>query len=185
MARPESREPSKSISNDFKPPRAGSEVASNASLTNAKRRHLMKGDNIYERLVKLGVEAVHVVEALPSTASAKHIGHQLMRSATSAGANYQEARGAESRNDFAHKLGVALKELHETHYWLRLLAGLGWVTADRLERLLRESWELSRILASSIRTAKAGYAASQAQQETGNRQPATENRQLNGETAGA
>ena len=142
----------------------------------------MKGDNIFERLVKVGVEAVHIIEALPGTPSARHIGQQLVRSATSAGANYQEARGAESRNDFAHKLGVALKEIHEAHYWLQLLGGLGWVTTVGLQPLLRESWELSRILGSSIRTARAGCTAGQTQPETENRKPETENRKPNRQT---
>ena len=142
----------------------------------------MKGDNIFERLVKVGVETVHIIEALPGTPSARHIGQQLVRSATAAGANYQEARGAESRNDFAHKLGVALKEIHEAHYWLQLLGGLGWITTEGLQPLLRESWELSRILGSSIRTARAGCSATRAQPETGNRKPETENRKPSRET---
>lgn len=133
----------------------------------------MKGDNIFERLVKVGVGVVNLTEALPGTPSARHIGQQLVRSATSAGANYQEARGAESRNDFAHKLGVALKELHEAHYWLKLLGGLGWITAEGLQPLLHESWELSRILGSSIRTARAGSTVGQVQPETDNRNPET------------
>ncbi len=100
------------------------------------------------------VETVCIVEALPHTPTTRHIGQQLVRSATSGGANYQEARGAESRSDFVQKLGISLKETRETHYWLRLLDGLGLGTASRLQRLLRETLELSRMLAASIRTAK-------------------------------
>ncbi len=114
----------------------------------------MKGDNIFERLVFIAVETVCVVEALPHRPTTKHIGQQLVRSATSGEANYQEARGAESRKDFVHKLGISLKETRETHYWLRLLDGLGLGATSRLQRLLAETLELSRILASSIRTAK-------------------------------
>lgn len=129
----------------------------------------MKGDNIFERLVSIAVQTVQVVETLPATSTAKHLGQQLVRSATSGGANSQEARGAESRNDFAHKLGVALKEVCETHYWLRLVEGLQLAAAQQLQPLLQETLELSRILASSIRTAKATAAAPKLQENKDNR----------------
>jgi four helix bundle protein len=135
----------------------------------------MKGDDIFERLVSIAVQSVRVVEALPSTATTKHIGQQLVRSATSGGANYQEARGAESRNDFVHKLGVALKETRETHYWLRLLDGLGLAVPERVYGLLRETLEVSKILASSIRTAKTGASRGRQEQATENREPGAGN----------
>src|SRR5215471_17387124 len=75
-----------------------------------------------ERLLNYGVRVVHVVESLPRTLAARRIGDQLLRSAVSVGAHYEEAQGAESREDFAHKLQVGLKELRESNYWLRLLA---------------------------------------------------------------
>jgi four helix bundle protein len=134
----------------------------------------MKGDNIFQRLVNFGAGAVYIIEQLPATVSARHIGQQLVRAATSAGANYQEARGAESRNDFAHKLGVALKEVHEAHYWLQLLGATGWISARGLQPLLRESWELSRIPGSSIRTARAGSASNQLRTGTQSNKPQTE-----------
>lgn len=130
----------------------------------------MKGDNIFERLLHVAVETVKLVEALPTTVTAKHIGQQLVRSSTSAGANYQEARGGESRNDFAHKLGVALKEVCETHYWLRLVDGLKLTSTPRIRPRVQETLELSRILAASIRTSKANTNGSQPQD---NRQQAT------------
>ena len=129
----------------------------------------MKGDNIFERLVGIAVETIRLVEALPSTPTAKHISQQLTRSATSGGANYQEARGAESKNDFTHKLGIALKEICEAHYWLRVTSGLELVGTDSLQPLLQETLELSRILASSIRTAKATPTAMKNKQEAGSR----------------
>lgn len=141
----------------------------------------MKGDNIFDRLVKIGVQAIELAQALPSTPSAKHVGHQLVRSATSAGANYQEARGAESRNDFTHKLGVALKETREAHYWLRLVQDAGMTAEDRLGPLLRETQELTQILASSIRTVKTASPAVGPKQGAGNREPGTGNWERNRE----
>lgn len=73
----------------------------------------MKGDDIAERLVRLATGVVKLIDALPDTPAARHVAGQLLRSATSPGANYEEARGAESRRDFLHKLGIALKEIQE------------------------------------------------------------------------
>ena len=68
-----------------------------------------------ERLLDYGARVIKLVEALPSTLVGRRIGDQLLRSATSVGANYEEARGAESKNDFVHKLQISLKELREFH----------------------------------------------------------------------
>ena len=79
---------------------------------------------------------------------------QILRSATSSGANYEEARGAESRGDFIHKVGVAAKEVRETIFWLGLIQRSGWTETD-LDAAIREAEELGAILGASIRTAKA------------------------------
>jgi four helix bundle protein len=71
------------------------------------------------------------------------------------GANYEEAQGAESRIDFAHKLQVALKELRESHYWLRLLAEAGKVPHERLADIIDESTQLRAILSKAVATTKA------------------------------
>ena len=76
-----------------------------------------------ERLLDYAARVITLVESLPNTLAGRRIGDQLLRSGTSVGANYEEARGAESRADFVHKLQVALKELRESNYWLRLIAG--------------------------------------------------------------
>jgi four helix bundle protein len=72
----------------------------------------MKGENIATRLLVFGAGVVRLCRRLPDEASAKHIARQL-RAATGGGANYEEARGAESRADFIHKVGIANKELRE------------------------------------------------------------------------
>ena len=79
----------------------------------------MKGDEISERLMDFATRIIRLAEALPKTVIGKHIYGQIIRSGTSAGANYEEARAAESNSDFAHKMSLALKELRETKYWLR------------------------------------------------------------------
>jgi 23S rRNA-intervening sequence protein len=64
-----------------------------------------------ERVLDYGLRTIKVVESLPKTLVGRRIGDQLLRSATSVGANFEEAQAAESRDDFVHKLQVALKEL--------------------------------------------------------------------------
>ena len=77
-----------------------------------------------------------------------------MRSASSAGANFQEACGAESRADFAHKMQVVLKELRETEYWMKLVTRAKLLPADLLSKPLAEADELIRIVVKSVATAK-------------------------------
>jgi four helix bundle protein len=113
----------------------------------------MKGDDIAVRLVALAVRVVKIVDALPDTPAGKHVAGQLLRSGTSPGANYEEARGAESRRDFVHKVGVALKELQETRYWLRVVAGANLASRSALQEVLPEVDALCRILGTSKRTA--------------------------------
>jgi four helix bundle protein len=82
------------------------------------------------------------------------VANQLLRSSTSAGANYEEACGAESKDDFVHKLQIALKELRESNYWLRLLVKSGKISERRIANLLDESNQLRAILSKSVATAK-------------------------------
>jgi four helix bundle protein len=93
---------------------------------------------------------------MPEDVAGKHVSRQLVRAATSGGANYEEARGAESRADFVHKLGIANKELREALYWLRLTQEAALVEDGELEALVREASELVAILTASIRTSKRG-----------------------------
>ena len=105
-------------------------------------------------MIRFAVDIVKLVANLPNTAEAKHIGMQLLRSGTAAAPNYAEARAAESRADFIHKLKIALKELNETSTWLRILQGSIAENPDLLSRLVAENAELCRILVASIQTAR-------------------------------
>jgi four helix bundle protein len=66
------------------------------------------------------------------------MGEQLFRSAIAAAANYAEVRGAESRNDFIHKLGTVRKELNESLVWLRMVERRAMVPRDVVEPLIKE-----------------------------------------------
>ena len=80
-----------------------------------------KGDDIANRLLALGVGVIQIADSAPKTPHARHVVMQLVRAASGAGANYEEARRAETRADFIHKMGIASKEVAETAYWLRLI----------------------------------------------------------------
>jgi four helix bundle protein len=107
-----------------------------------------------DRLQDFAVDVVNLVPRLQKTATSRYLVGQLVRAGTSAGANFQEARGAESRADFVHKLQIVLKELRETEYWLRLIQRAKLVPADLVAPALSEADELIRIVVKSVVTAK-------------------------------
>jgi four helix bundle protein len=106
------------------------------------------------RLLDYGARIIKLVEALPKTVAGRRIGDQLLRSGTSVGANFEEAHAAESKEDFVHKLQISLKELRESHYWLRLLARTETLPAKRLATIIDESDQLRAILSKAVATAK-------------------------------
>jgi four helix bundle protein len=93
-----------------------------------------------------------LVEA-SETLQGNHVSRQLLRSGTAAAANYGEARGAESRSDFIHKLRIVLKELNETTVWLQLILTSSMLPAEKMTAVVAENEELCRIIAASIKTA--------------------------------
>ena len=84
----------------------------------------------------------------------KKIADQLIRSAMSAGANFEESRGADSRADFCHKLQISLKEMRETRYWLCLIAKAEMADKGKMVSLVQEATELRAILGKSVATAR-------------------------------
>lgn len=112
------------------------------------------GDELAERLLDFAVKIIKIVNKLPKTVVGKHIGNQLLRSGTSPGSNYEEARGAESRADFIHKLGIVLKEMKESRFWLKLIERSQLLSIEYVESLIEECNELCAIIAQSILTAK-------------------------------
>jgi len=80
---------------------------------------------------------------------------QLEKCAPAGGANYEEARGAESPADFVHKIRIALKEVRETRYWLRLLARAELTTHHHdLQCFIDEADQLIALLTASAQTAR-------------------------------
>jgi four helix bundle protein len=94
------------------------------------------------------------VDKLPETRLGRHVAGQIIRCGTSPAPNYAEACSAESREDFIHKLSICLKELRETHLWLRLIAKAGLAPGDEVDAIQDECFQLNNIIAQSIITAK-------------------------------
>ena len=113
-----------------------------------------KGEDLEERLLVFAAQVGKVVDALPDTRVGRHIAGQLVRSGTSPAPNYAEACAAESKKDFIHKLGIALKELRETRIWLRHIVQAELLPLQRLNVLIDECEQLNNILGRSLITAK-------------------------------
>jgi len=113
-----------------------------------------KANELERRLVHFATNIIKLSGQLRSDPESRHIATQILRSGTAAAPNYAEARSAESRADFIHKLKVALKELNETSIWLRVIQGSFAVNSDFLSGLVAENQELCKILLASIQTAR-------------------------------
>ena len=113
----------------------------------------MKGDNIAERLLRFGANVLRAAKRAPREAAVRHVVLQLVRAATGGGSNYEEARAAESRADFIHKLSVATKEMREALYWLKLVQEAELLDAG-IADLVQEANELVAILTASLTTAR-------------------------------
>ena len=101
--------------------------------------------DLEQRTKQFALSAIKFVSSLPRTREADVLGRQLLRSATSIGANYREANRGVSRADFANKIGTVQKEAAETQYWLELLMESGLDKGDSAQELLHESSELLAI----------------------------------------
>jgi four helix bundle protein len=114
-----------------------------------------QADELEERLIDFAVRIIRLSAFLPKTPAGKHIAGQILRAGTSPAPNYGEARGAESKADFIHKLRIVLKELNETSIWLRVIERSGILAQNLLIGLIQENKELCKIFASSLKTANA------------------------------
>ena len=112
--------------------------------------------DICERTFAFSVRVVQLCMRLDGkTGAGRTLGRQLLRSATSVGANVEEAQGGQSRADFISKYAIARKEARETHYWLRLLTAAGIEDETETGPLLRECNELIAILTAIIKKTQA------------------------------
>jgi four helix bundle protein len=116
-----------------------------------------KNRDLAERLFLFAVSTINFLRNLPNEPEFNNIRFQLAKSATSAGANYEESQGASSKNDFIYKNEISLKEMRESDYWLRIIEATLIFEGElkkELQFLLNESTQLKNILGSIVKNSK-------------------------------
>ena len=109
--------------------------------------------DIRERTFRFAVQVIRAVRGLPDDAATRVVAYQLVKAATSVGANVEEADGAESKRDFVHKMSIGRKETRESRYWIRIVRA-SIVDNNEWAALQQESEELARILSAIINSAQ-------------------------------
>jgi len=110
--------------------------------------------NIKYRAYYFSLEVIKLAAEFPSEKLYWVISDQLLRSATSVGANLVEAKSSSSKRDFIKYYEIALKSANETKYWLCLLRDGAKINKEKINKLLQEIEEISRMLGSSLLTLK-------------------------------
>lgn len=106
-------------------------------------------NDLCERLFEFAVRVIEFLKTLPFTPENKTIRTQLSKCSCSAGANYEESQAGSSKADFTIKVRIALREMRESNYWLRIIKRtVNDVNKTELEFLIKESTELKNILGS-------------------------------------
>jgi four helix bundle protein len=131
----------------------------------------MTSEQMRARTKAFAVRVMKLVDSLPRGMASQVVGRQLLRSATSVGANYRAACRAQSRAEFAAKLSIVVEEADEALYWLELVQETQLLKPELLRELIKEANELVAIALTSRRTAKSPI-------RTANRTSTIENRQL-------
>jgi four helix bundle protein len=115
----------------------------------------MTAEAMKQQTKDFALRVIRLCRALPASQEGKIIGRQLLRSATSVGANYRAVCRARSGADFVSKLGVVLEEADENLFWLELVVEAELARAEVVQLLRQEANELVAILTASLHTAKA------------------------------
>lgn len=111
--------------------------------------------NLQRRTFHFASRIIRLCRVLSSSPGiSRQLGAQLVRSGTSVGANYEEAKAAHTRREFACKMSLVLREARETHYWLRLISASGLMPPEDLREVVAEADELVAIFTTAVRKAK-------------------------------
>jgi len=110
--------------------------------------------DLKHRAYQYSIKIIEFLDTLPKDTASEVITKQLLRSATSIGANVVEAKGSSSKRDFTNFFSHALKSANESLYWLGLLRDAKKINNAQLKYLLSETKELANILGSSVLTLK-------------------------------
>lgn len=107
--------------------------------------------DLKERTAEFGAETIRFVKTLPENSINRPLISQIIRSATSVGANYMEADGASSKKDFMHKIALCKKESKESMHWFHMISVANQDRKDQSRILWQEAHELSLIFSAIIR----------------------------------
>lgn len=110
--------------------------------------------NLEDRTARFGENIIKFIKLVKLNIINQDIIRQLIRSATSIGANYCEADGAESKKDFRHKIGICKKESKETKHWLRMLAEANYEYKEKCREFWKEAQEFTLIFSKIINNSK-------------------------------
>ncbi len=111
-------------------------------------------NDLRDRTKRFSVEVVNLIAGLPKNMVAEVLGRQVLRSATSVGANYRAACRAKSQADFINKIAIVIEEADETQFWIELLVEGKIIKRDIAASLWKEADELISIMTASSKTAK-------------------------------
>lgn len=111
----------------------------------------MKGKNLEERIFNFAVRVIKFLRNIKHSRENDVVCYQLAKAATSIGANYEEAQGAYSKNDFSYKIGICFREAKESNYWLRIMKATDMSNSEELDYLIQESGELKNIFGSMLK----------------------------------
>jgi four helix bundle protein len=114
----------------------------------------MNSEELKNRTKLFAIQTIPFVDSLPSWRTVEILGRQLVRSASSVGANDRSACRARSTADFISKITIVEEEADECQYWLELLLELGKSKTSTMEPLLKETGELTAIFTATGQTAK-------------------------------
>jgi len=124
----------------------------NVKSQNAKGKSTMQNSKVDLKVgcYRFSLDIISLADALPNKRSAWVISDQLIRAATSIGANIVEARASSSRLEFKKFYEIALKSANETKYWLGLLRDSKLADNNKIDGLLKEATELANMLAAGV-----------------------------------
>jgi len=114
----------------------------------------MDSNDLKKRTKRFALDVIELVSEVPSNRASDILCRQLLRSATSVGANYRSACRARSKADFISKITIVEEEADESLYWLELLTESGIERYERIVPLIREADELTAIFTAAGKTAK-------------------------------
>lgn len=109
-----------------------------------------KERDLLKRLFNFSVNVIRFLKTVEKSTEANVIRYQLTKSATSSGANYEESQAASSNADFKHRVSIALREMRESNYWLRIIKELNMGKPKAAAYLVQESTELKKILGAIV-----------------------------------